>query len=263
MIDKKALLQKLNALAASDTKFENGARLIANGETVSVLQAVLHEIDSTVLGRKLTFRIGKSQVTMVVAGRRLQGMTKLSGDLDGALKVMGKIVSRDDTDVMAAVAHVMAQFGEREGVLTVEAGEADKLGTSTDTGVGVGTLADAWGIDLHTATPTVIGQFIINCGASVNASLVIAQGEIIRAKGDKAIQDKLQDIMKDQWSAFQTAHAKLRANDNGPALICLNSGLGDETSLAVATKDEEVGFFVFSPDQLGHVYTAWREVTAA
>jgi len=263
VIDKKALSQKLAALAATKTTFQDGARVISDGETTPALQAVLQEIDSTVLERKLTFRIGKSYVTMIAGGRRLQGMTKLSGDFDGALKVMGKIVAHDDAEVMSAVAHVMNQFGERGGQITVESSAADKMGTSTDTGVGAAVLADAWGVDLTNEPPTPLGQFIINCGASVNASLVIAQGEIIRAKGEKAIQDKLQDIANDQWDAFQAARTKLHKGVDEPALICLNSGLGDETSLAVAKKDEEVSLFVFSPDQLGNVYSAWRETTAA
>ena len=263
MIDKKALSQKLDALAAANTSFQDGARLISDGENPLPLVAILNEIDTTVLERKLTFRIGKSYVTVVAGGRRLQGMTKLSGDIDGALKVMGKIVSHDDDDVMQAVAHVMSQFGSRSGPVTVESASTDKMGTSTDTGVGLTTLSEAWGVELNLVPPTPLCQFIINCGASVNASLVIAQGEIVRAKGDKAIQGKLQDIANDQWANFEKAHAKLQKGDPEPALICLNSGLGDETSLAVAKKDEEVSFFVFDPLQLGAVYSAWRDTAAA
>jgi len=263
VIDKKALTQKLAALASTDTSFEKGARIISDGESTAPLLAILQEIDSTVLERKLTFRVGKSYVTVIAGGRRLQGMTKLSGDLDGALKVMGKIISHDDADIMASVAHVMKQIGDREGRVSVETGAGDKMGTSTDTGVGTAILADAWGVDLNAEPPTPLGQFIINCGASVNASLVIAQGEIIRAKGDKAIQDKLAEVANDQWAAFEKAHSDLQDSDEGPALFCLNSGLGDQNSLAVAKKDEEVSVFVFSPDQLGNVYSAWRETTAA
>ncbi|SEW42186.1 hypothetical protein SAMN04488515_2934 [Cognatiyoonia koreensis] len=263
MIDKKALSHKLAALASSTTSFRDGARVISDGESTPILNAILHEIDATVLNRKLTFRVGKSYVTIVAGGRRLQGMTKLSGDIDGALRVMGKIVTHDDAEVMDAVAHVMKQVGEKEGELTVESAMTDKIGSSTETGVGVGILSDAWGIDMALSPPTPLGQFIINCGASVNASLVIAQGEIIRAKGDKAIQDKLQDIANQQWSTFEKAHAKLRAGNAEPSLICLNSGLGEGSSLAVAKRDDEVSLFCFSPDQLGNVYANWRETNTA
>jgi len=264
VIDTKALSQKLSELASTDTKFVDGARVLSDGENVPVLQAVLRTIDETVLDRKLTFRIGKSYVTMVVAGRRLQGMTKLSGDLDGALKVMGKIIARDDSELLDVVASVMTQFAEREGQLTVTSEPTEKLGEQSDAGVGLGTLTASWDVDMSSEPPTPLGQFIINCGASVNASLVIAQGEIIRAKGDQEIQDKLHNIAKEQWSTFVDAHAKLREEEaSKPALVCLNSGIGDDTSLAVAKKDEEVSVFVFESAELPAVYSAWRDVAVA
>lgn len=261
MIDKKALTQKLNSLADTTSRFEDGARVIGEGDLA--LKAILNVIDETVLERKLTFQIGKAYVTVVAGGRRLQGVTKLSGDLDGALKVMGKVLSHDDAEVLESVAHVMNQFGERTGTLTLRTEVSDKIGGQTDAGVGITTLAEAWGVDMSSEPPTPLGQFIINCGASVNASLVIAQGEIVRAKGDKAIQDKLEGIANDQWSAFEDAHAKLRKQEQQePTLVCLNTGLGDDTSIAVAKKDAEVSVFVFNSNKLGDVYSAWRKSAA-
>lgn len=264
MIDKKALSQKLNALAEKDSTFVEGARVISNGETPSPMQAILYAVDESVLDRKLTFRVGEAYVTVVVAGRRLQGLIKASGNLDGALKVMGKILSHDDADLLAGVAKIMHQLVEQGGQVTVLSEETQKLGTQSDAGVGISVLSDSWGVEMSSVPPTPMSQFIINCGASVNASLVIAQGQIVRAKGDKAIQDRLEHIANDQWDSFSSALGKLRKADSAePALVCLNGGLTDETSLAVARSDDEMSVFVFNSDQLTTVYSKWRETTAA
>ena len=264
MIDKKALSQKLNALANKDTTFVEGARVISDGNTPAPLQAILLAIDETVLDRKLTFRVGAAYVTVVVAGRRLQGLIKASGDLNGALKVMGKVLSHDDDDLLASIAAIIHQLVEKGGPVSVVSEDAEKLGTQSDAGVGISVLSAFWGADVSGQPPTPMSQFLINCGASVNASLVIAQGEVIRAQGDKAIQDRLAHIANDQWSSFNTALGALHKADAAePALVCLNGGLTDETSLAVAKSDEELSVFVFDSDQLTTVYSKWRETTAA
>lgn len=264
MIDKTALSQKLKALGDKDSTFVDGARVISDGETPTPMQAILFAIDESVLDRKLTFRVGKAYVTVVVAGRRLQGLIKASGHLEGALKVMGKILSHDDTDLMDAIAGIMRQLVDQGSQVTVTSEETQKLGTQSDAGVGVNLLADSWGIEMSSEPPTPMAQFIINCGASVNASLVIAQGKIVRAKGDKAIQDRLEHIANDQWNNFNEALGALRKTDAAePALVCLNGGLNEDTSVAVARNDEELSVFVFNSDQLTTVYSKWRETTAA
>lgn len=264
VIDKKALSEKLKALGEKDSAFIEGARIISDGETPGPIQAILFAIDETVLDRKLTFRVASSYVTVVVAGRRLQGLIKASGDLDGALKVMGKILSHDDTDLMQAVAGIMRQLVGQGGQVTVASEPTQKLGTQSDAGVGTHVLSESWGVEMSIVAPTPMAQFIISCGASVNASLVIAQGKIVRAKGDRAIQDRLEHIANDQWTQFNDALMKLRkADDMEPALVCLNGGLTDDTSLAVARTNDELSVFVFDSDQLTAVYSKWRETTAA
>jgi hypothetical protein len=264
VIDKKALSQKLTELAAKKSDFTDGNRVISDGAKPAPMQAILHAIDETVLDRKLTFRAGASYATVVVAGRRLQGLTKASGNLDGALKVMGKVLSHDDSDLMTSIAAIMQQLVDQGGPVTVQSEDTQKLGTQSDAGVGVNTLADTWAVEMSSEPQTPMSQFIINCGASVNASLVIAQGKIVRAKGDKDIQGRLEHIANDQWGDFNSALGALRkANAEEPALVCLNGGLNDDTSLAVARNDDELSVFVFNSDQLSAVYSKWRETTAA
>lgn len=264
MIDKSALLHKLNALAEKDSSFIAGTRVISDGELPSPMQAILSAIDESVLDRKLTFNVADSYATVVVAGRRLQGLIKASGNLEGALKVMGKVLSHDDADLLAAVANIMHQLVDQGGQVTVVSEDTKKLGTQSDAGVGVSVLADAWAVEMSSVPPTPMSQFILNCGASVNASLVIAQGEIIRAKGDKAIQDRLQHIANDQWDNFSDALGALRKVDTAePALVCLNGGLTADTSVAVARNSEELSVFVFNSDQLTNVYSKWRETNVA
>ena len=264
MIDKQALSQKLKALGEKKTAFFDGARVISDGETPSPMQAILLAIDETVLDRKLTFNVDGSYVTVVVAGRRLQGLIKASGKLDGALKVMGRILSHEDSELLDAVGGIMHQLVDQGGQVTVTSEAGEKLGTQSDAGVGASLLADSWGVEMSSVPPTAMAQFIMNCGASVNASLVIAQGKVVRAKGDKAIQDRLEHIANDQWDSFSRALGKLRkAEEAEPALVCLNGGLTDETSVAVARNEEELSVFVFNSDQLTTVYSKWRETTAA
>ena len=44
-MDKQTLSQKLAALAAEDESFENGLRVVSDGIALSVLTAILTEID--------------------------------------------------------------------------------------------------------------------------------------------------------------------------------------------------------------------------
>ena len=258
MTDNRALLAKLAKLASRDEVFVSGGRVISRRGAPVPIVAVLREIDDTVLQRTLTFSAGGSCVAAVVGGRRLQGLTSVSADIEGASVATGKVLDAENDQLLQDVARIFTDLGRRDPVLTVRSADPSRLGERAEAGLSAQALASHWNIDLSAEPPTPIEGFLTNCGAAVFGSLRIANDGAVISAGAQDIVAELTRIGDSQVPEYREAHARLYPAEKNPVLTCLDSVLGDLGSCGVVVTDKETILFAYHPEQLSEILAAWR-----
>ena len=94
--DHSLLVTRLMALAADDSVFIGGARVLSRAGLPAPLTAMIMEIDSTVLERTLVVDIDGIVLRMAVAGRRLRGVIDIAGIPPSAKALTGRVLAQDD-----------------------------------------------------------------------------------------------------------------------------------------------------------------------
>lgn len=258
-MDKDILAQKLAALSSEGETFENGRRVISDGQEPPILTAILAEVDMTVLPRKLTFRMNESEITLVAGSRRLRGLVKASKDIKGVVGVLGKSLSREEPDVIAGLHGILDQFTATAGQLTVESDDPDAMGGQTEAGIKAAALAEMWEVPLHAQVQTPMQRFVRECGPLATAWIVMASGQNDVSGGDGAKLESLKKALHEQWADFSQSVDQL-TGDQG--FICLNNALGDVGSVAIAKTSGEAALICYEPDDMAALHAAWIKNTA-
>ncbi|MEL6641578.1 MAG: hypothetical protein AAFP98_09745 [Pseudomonadota bacterium] len=253
-MDKTILAQKLAALSAGDASFANGLRVISDGVEPTILSAMLSEVDMTVLPRKLTFKMADSEITLVAGGRRLRGLVKASKDIKGVIGVLGKPLSRDDTELLDGLRGILDQFTATAGQLTVVSDEPDAMGGQTDAGVTAAALAEVWAVELNTAPQSPLQQFIRDCGEMADAWVVMADDTETTYHGDGAKLDALKKAVSEQWDTFSGSVDQLTGESG---MIALNNALGESGSLAIVKSASEAAIICYSSEKMNKIHEAW------
>lgn len=258
MSDQQTLSQKLAALATRGETFENGARVVSDGTAPPVIEAILSEIDTTVLTRELTFSADKTEISLVAGGRRLRGLIKASADIKGVLGVLGKIVSADDIELLTAVHEILQQFADTTAKVTVQSRDATALADQTDGGISASQLATLWGIDLNAAPPTQMQSYIRNLGATTTAWMLIDADGDTTTGGDGTHLEALRTAFTNQGAAFLESVDSLT---NSVGLVCLNGALGDTLSVATCRTATETAILCYASDNVGELHAKWATLT--
>jgi hypothetical protein len=254
VMDKQTLSQKLAALAAEDESFENGLRVVSDGVTPPVLTAILTEIDMTVLPRKLTFQIGGSEISLVAGGRRLCGLVKVSKDIKGVMGVLGKVVSRDEPEVIEGLFDIIGQFAASAGQMTVVSDDPVAMGGQSDEGLSAQSLADHWDVDLHPQPPTPMIAFARACGDLVSAWVVLNDDTDNKTGGDGATLAVLKAAIAEKWADFSGSVDQL-AGESG--FICLNDALSDAGSVAILKGPSEAAILCYASQNMAQLHSLW------
>ncbi len=253
-MDKTVLAQKLAALSSGGDTFTNGLRVISDGAEPAILTAILSEVDMTVLPRKLTFKMGTSEITLVAGGRRLRGLVKASKDIKGVTGTLGKALSRDEPDLLDALRGIIDQFSVTAGPMTVESDEPDAMGGQTDAGITAAGLADIWGVELNSAPKSPLQQFLRDSAELSDAWVVLSDGAESTHHGDGAKLAALQDALAQKWSEFSQSVDQL-TGDSG--IIALNNALGDHGSIAIVKTAQEAAVICYPTENLANLHNAW------
>ncbi|MDP5085964.1 MAG: hypothetical protein NWQ23_11130 [Yoonia sp.] len=255
MSDLNALAQKISALTAQDVVFEAGSRVISQGGSPAPLDSVLAEIDDTVLERNLEFTADTQKINLIVAGRRLRGVLAVSSM--GAEDVIGKTVSREEPDLLLAVADLISSICSSANRLTVRSLAPEPFGTGGERGISAQGLAEIWQVETDQAPQTPMGRFLNTNKSAFSAVLHVVDDEIVATFGDF---DTLQTIWETQVAAFQARQKKTLNADDGPQLICFDGALEDGTAAALALADEDVVLIAYPANNIGAVHSSWRAI---
>ncbi|WP_108814068.1 hypothetical protein [Loktanella sp. Alg231-35] len=250
MSDLAELAQKISALAAKDTVFETGARVISTGGEPSPIVAILNEIDDTILERDLEIQADGAIVNLIVSGRRLRGIAAASS---GADDVVGHVLSREEPDMVAAAFVLLSELCGRAQRLTVRYLAPQPFGKGGERGISAKGLAALWKIDLDEVPKPPMERFLSTNRSAAIAMIHMTDGEMQSSAGDVTA---LQSILDTQLADFRG----LQTLGGGAQLICLEGALSDGSAAALAIHEDDVALIAYQPDHLGALHASWRAI---
>lgn len=257
MSDMNALEQKLNALAAHDEVFDDGARVISQEGMPALMQAFLNVIDETVLERRLDFAADDTVISVIAAGRRLRGLISVTPTTDNAADLIGMTLSRQEPAMLDAAFALFTGVFDAAARLTVRSLPAEPFGTGGERGISASGLAETWQIDTNDAPLPPMSGFLRTNEAAFSAFLHVSGGEVLETNGDVA---DLQTIWGTQVDTYLTAQKSLPSHQDGPKLICLEGALGDGGAAVLALAGSDVALMVYDPAKLGALHASWRSI---
>ncbi|SFJ88960.1 hypothetical protein [Jannaschia pohangensis] len=265
-----ALREKLARLARTDEEWTVTGRVLAAPEGAtreSLLQALLDEIDDTVLTARLVFGYGgegprSGRLTVIAGGRRLRGILAATDELGADPDLLGRALDAETDADAGTVGALFDRFvaGALQAVapITVIATPRPE-GAGADLsegGIGVRQLAAAW--DLEADDPGIpdITRLLTRCGADLTASLMRnADGtETAEPDAPAEIAATLGDLVARADSGKDAAAPTLtiwlpHMGSTAPALGLARGAQGGRLAMA------------FAPGNLAKIQTAWVRIT--
>lgn len=256
----QAKFARLTQLDSSE--ISPAGRLISAKGLGPRLEAILTEIDDTLLGETLTFHVGAAQIAMTVSGRRLLGFIDASGFAvpDG---ILGTTLSPEDTELMDATQVLMSSFAGIEGRIYLTVGAPTKIGTGATVGASIAQLRTSWTPlasveDSDDQTPP--NAFLSRLEGKIIAMLHVQDGAVISHVGPDDHVAALSEIHTERFKPFAAARAANVSTHANPSLTCLLGAGPDDTALIIAVRDGGITLLTVAAKDAAKVHQFWREV---
>lgn len=254
--DDSTVSRRLAALAVEEPHRPGAGRVLGAAETP--LDAILEEIDATILPAHLAFSAGTRKLEVMASKGCLRQILVaepgVNTDRPGFAEAIG-----GDTGAKAEGASLILQ-SFAAGVAGDLMVRSTALDVSKDTGDGLSTGGIRVSLGLDTVTP---GSRILRLAGSLegaaSAHLLIQNGKIEAEEGDETHASRLKSCFELQLADFAKAHANVAPDAAMPTLTCLNDTLDTDTGVAIAVANDEILMFSYPSRKLPAVHTLWRE----
>lgn len=256
MSDLGPITRKLAALASGRPVFRSGLRVLSNGVFPPPLPAILEEVDATVLRRQVTLHAGDSQMTLIVAGRRILCVTGLSDDLAEGQAAIGRPLSQDDPEGLEMTGALLAAFAEGARAVLVDSVPVTSGGAAV--GISAAHLAEL--LDLG-ETPRPVQLFIEACEPFYSACLFRSGGLWIGHSDDPALLERLRGTAETQADRLRPAYA---AEDDQPGevphLIVLERAMEGNLSVSATWAQDDFAIFTHDDGDAAAIHDTWRRI---
>jgi len=186
------VMERIEALAAESRFDHTGRRILSNGVEGNPVQAIMREIDETVLERDLQFEAGDRRLSLEVSSRRILRISFLDDSInsEAALALVGSwLIERKQSQ---SVADVIQSFAETEDTITVASVPTKKSDAPAHArGIAVSHVADhLFGETIEEVKrATSLDAFVQENGAHCVAFIVFeGDDEIEQSGSDEAVQ---------------------------------------------------------------------------
>lgn len=249
------LAGKLAALSKNEDSYDGPARKIADKGMPLALQAILTEIDETVLTRALRFQLDeKTALTVVAANRRLLGIQDFEGSkLKPVDDLKGQALSPDDEGQLKTLRSVLSSATKGIQAVTVTAAPAERIGNQRDAGLGIERLAALAGLEYPFVTPTRLGAFLMRLEDAITASLYQNPGESDSFSGADSEIDWLKANIDSIASEIRQTNCPFR-------LTTFGQQCGGSLSMSVAIDRDEIAIFMHNSEACGTIYANWNSI---
>jgi len=262
-VEHKDLKTKLARLANDAGSYSTVGRTLEVTDPKARLEAILIEVDDSMLAETLVFRTDTAHVTLAVSGRRLLGISEASG-VKTAKDVLDNAVSPEDTSLMSSIHDVMTALVKTEGSLTVSVGSSAKFGDGAAVGASVAQLRSAWGLIVEQVAldgETPIAMLASGLSEPSLAMIIVQNGEITTQEGAKKPLKELTSVLEDQLDAFVAARVAKSSQHSEPSLTCLVNAGPDGAAIVVATDGKDMALFCMPAEKAALAHQVWRQIS--
>ncbi len=256
------LQARLERLARSDETWTSAGRVVlrAAADPISVLRAILDEIDDTVLSVRLDFEARPEVLSLLAGGRRLRS----AGGEEG--------FDPEDDVALAAVAgllHAFAKAVPNGAPITVVSTPMPHLGSVSGAGIAVERLAVLLDVGSDDSGMPFLAGFLSRCASAARVAVLLDGDDRIELEGDvdEDLQDEIETMTGGVWRDLEaTRNARPTATGAGGASRSLTfwlptDGAGAQTAIGVARDEDprDRAIFAFDPGDVGSIQAAWAK----
>ena len=262
MSKQRRLSHKLALLADQESVYRDGGRVISNGVYPPPLNAILDEVDTTILQRRLTFRAGESHLAVMASGRRLLRICAASNDLPDQSAILDQILSLDETDALATALSAIAALAQKETAVLVESARPDDDAMRTDIGISTRHMGEALEVDLTTSAAKALRLFLESSGGAVAGCLMWDGATWAGAEDGDEESAKLLSFATDRLGDLREAGGGEVAGAEPPQFMVFDGALGPRRAVAAAWVAGEMAVMAVDRARIGAVVQSWRRVFA-
>lgn len=252
MAEDKTLAGLIAALAGETPDIADGTRML--GIKHGAAEAVLDEIEATVLGAHLRFTSDAGDMVLRVAGRRLVAVDSVDGqEIDKAL--LGATLSMDAPEQLSAAGAAIAAFSKAASQLGVVSTHMSNVDVAES--VSISALRDAMGIVAEDPNASQVERFLTRAQDNIEAHVVLENGDVTKTEGVPKLVQSLKIVLSTQLSAFLDARAANCPSHSDPSLTLFQDSIEAGKSIGIARIDEDVTIFAFESSKLAEVCSCW------
>lgn len=253
---EKTLADRLAALASENPVFQGKSRVLSTDE--GALEALLDEIDATVLAAHLSFESDGAGMVLDVSGRRLLGLVGVSGSLDAPDGLQGAALSKGNTDQLGQMARVILGF--TFGAEDLKVRVTPSSGSASGEGVSGATLRAALGAAEAADKQSPMDKMLDACGDAIKAALRLDGNTVAQTKGSIAHVQGLKVALSTQLQGFLDARASNCASHAEPSLTLCQETVAPGIGMGVVVIADERTLLAYDTNAVAKIYQVWKTV---
>lgn len=221
-----------------------------------VTEALLDEIDATVLAATLLFETETKSLRLKVAGRRLLSVVEGDDVADAALA--GQALGSPNAEHVQFVAGVLSDFtSEARSLRVTSTPERAEAGGDS---ISVEALEAAMGLETDAPDASISERFLKRAEGHIKALLHLDDGTVTATKGAIAQVQSLKIALTTQLSPYLEAREANCPSHTDPSIIFCQDTISEGVGLAVGVIGSEVLLLAYQSGNMTALATAWRRV---
>lgn len=256
MAREKTLADRLAALASENPVFEGKSRVLNTDGGVA--EAMLDEVDASVLAVRLNFETGEGSLVLDVAGRRILAVDGASGSVSLPGDLQGTSLSMGNGDQLGQLAKLVSEFSSKAKTLKVDAQPA-KSSVAGD-GVSVAALRTAMGAAEAASKESPMDKMLAGCGDALKAALRLDGNTVAQTKGSIAHVQGLKVALSTQLEGFLDSRAKVCASHAEPSLTLCQETMAPGIGMGIAVIADERTLLAYDTNAVAKIYGVWKSV---
>jgi hypothetical protein len=253
MTEEPNLKTRVEALAGDTDSYDGASRIIAREGGMIALQAILEEIDVAVLPSILTFQSDAGQLSVDVAGRRLNTVLQFPDGLSSDVEP-GAALSLETEEDVGRVGALLKSYALAGDILRVH----QKLVPDTGASAGTGLSAAAMAQSLQTQiSENPVRDFLDAVGNLFGAAILLHDADVGEMLGEADDVAQLKPVAQDHLSALEAKRQIRPAIHTSPHLTTLDDAMADGKGIGLVVSDSDAMVFTYKTDDLTKLHAAW------
>lgn len=264
----RAALSRLADVEDRWTQNRDGktARQISAEAPDAVIDALLAEVQDTILPARVILSGAETQVELAVAGRRVQGLLAASADLMTASEtvmngeaLVDRVLDAEDAGPIAALGGIVRSVAEGAGPFSLRSEISSRLGAEAEPGLTASQLRESWGASADQTSPsqTELEGFLRAIQDVVRGGILVRDGEVVLEVGDPNLGEPLRDVLDAAWPDFEAERARVARDHSDPSLTCWQQSGGPVVSV-VSWPDDGIAALAYLPETMHDILSNWN-----